>query len=208
MIENLSSPSDVELKLLAAATAERAASFCRVLGSEEQQDWIDSGLELAWRMAAGYGEVDDCSALLDSLVEYGESEFEEADPTASPGFYAEQAVGLVGEALAVSLRPSIDRIETGFKTMRTLFSMVDFKLSGEKPVIVRSGEPKPLPGPLGQLERDAESQALAILLRERGMTGERLGEQSTLVELRNLAEAFSVNVTPSLEEFSEANNWS
>ncbi|WP_329620364.1 hypothetical protein OG357_07280 [Streptomyces sp. NBC_01255] len=208
MIENLPSPSDTELKLLAAATAERAAAFCRVLGSEEQQDWIDSGLELAWRMAAGHDEADECAAFLDSLVEDDEGEFEDADPTASPGFYAEMAVGLVGEALAVSLRPSVDRIETGYKTMRTLFSMVDFKLSGEKPVIVRSGEPQPAPGPLVQGERDAEDRALAILLRERGEAGERQGAESTLTELRDLAEAFSNDVTPSLEEFSEANNWS
>ncbi|MFF8837108.1 hypothetical protein [Streptomyces sp. NPDC015130] len=208
MIENLPGPSDAELNLLAAATAERAAAFCRVMGSEEQQDWIDSGLELAWRMAAGHDVADDCSALLDSLVEDDEGEFEDADPTASPGFYAEMAVGLVGEALAVSLRPSVDRIETGFKTMRTLFSMVDFKLSGEKPVIVRAGEPQPAPGPLVQGERDAEDQALAILLRERGVAGERLGAESTLTELRDLSEAFSTDVTPALEEFSEANNWS
>ncbi|RSS59503.1 hypothetical protein [Streptomyces sp. WAC01280] len=208
MIENLSSPSDTELKLLAAATAERAAAFCRVMGSEEQQDWIDSGLELAWRMAAGHDGADECADFLDSLVGDDEGEFEDADPTASPGFYAEMAVGLVGEALAVSLRPSVDRIETGYKTMRTLFSMVDFKLSGEKPVIVRSGEPQPAPGPLVQGERDAEERALAILLRERDASGERQGAESTLTELRGLAEAFSNDVTPSLEEFSEANNWS
>jgi hypothetical protein len=208
MIENLPSPSATELKLLSAATAERAAPFCRVFGSEEQKSWIESGLELAWQMAAGHEVADDCSAVLDSLVEDGEAEFEDADPTAHPGFYADQAVGLVGEALAVSLRPSTDRIATGFKTMRTLLSMVDFKLSGEKPVIVRSGEPQPPPGPLVQREKDAEDQVLAILLRERGVAGERCGPRSTLTELRDLAGAFSADVTPSLEGFSEANNWS
>lgn len=92
--------------------------------------------------------------------------------------------------------------------MRTLLSMVDFKLSGEKPVIVRSGEPQPPPGPLVQREKDAEHQALVILLRERGAAGERYGLGPTLTELRDLAGAFSVDVTPFLEDFSEANNWS
>ncbi|MDT3728946.1 hypothetical protein ROS62_30430 [Streptomyces sp. DSM 41972] len=208
MIEGLSNPSVIELKLLSAATAERAAAFCRVFGSEEQRSWTDSVLELAWEMAAGHDVAEDCSTLLDSLVEDDEDDFEDADPTAHPEFYAEQAVGLVGEAMATALRPSTDRIETGFKTMRTLLSMVDFKLSGEKPVIVRAGEPLPPPGPLVQRERDAEDQALAILLRQRGVKGERRGPEPTWTELRELAVAFSAEVTPSLEEFSEANNWS
>jgi hypothetical protein len=207
VIENLPDPSDTELKLLSAATAERSAPFCRVFGSEEQQAWMESGLALVWEMAAGHDVADDCSALLDSLVEDDEDEFEDADPTAHPGFYAEQAVGLVGEALAVSLRPSADRIVTGFKTMRTLFAMVDFKLSGEKPVIVRSGDPQPPPGPLVQREKDAVDQALTLLLRERDVV-ERLGPRTTLTELHDLAVTFSAEVTPFLEDFSEANNWS
>ncbi|WP_217240483.1 hypothetical protein [Streptomyces sp. AC555_RSS877] len=208
MIGNLPDPSATELMALSAATAERAAPFCRVFGSEEQNSWVESGLELAWQMAAGHDVADDCSALLDSLVEDSECEFEDADPTAHPGFHAEQAVGLVGEALAVSLRPSIDRIETGFRTMRTLLSMVDFKLSGEKPIIVRSGEPRPLPGPLVQRELDAREQVLAILLRERGVAEGERDLRSTLIELRDLTGEFSTDVTASLEDFSEANNWS
>ncbi|MFK0258726.1 hypothetical protein [Streptomyces sp. NPDC090445] len=159
-------------------------------------------------MAAGHRVADGCSALLDSLAEDDECEFDEADPTAYPSFYADQAVGLVGEALAVSLRPSIDRVTVGFKTMRMLLSMVDFKLSGEKPVIIRSGEPRPGSGPLVQREKDAEDHALAVLLRERGGIGERRGMSSTLIELRDLARSFAAKVTPSLEVFSEANNWS
>ncbi|MFD9409915.1 hypothetical protein ACFWBN_23280 [Streptomyces sp. NPDC059989] len=207
-MEGFSALSDSELIMLCAATAERAAPFCRILGTEEQRAWLESGLELAWRMAAGEDAADDCSAMLDWLeVEDDEEEFEDADPTAHPGFYADQAVGLVGESLASSLMPSGDRVETALKTVRTLFSMVDFKLSGEKPVIVRSGEERPPPGPLVQRELDAAGAALGLLSRRSGGAGQQPDALSALVELRNSAREFAAAVTPSLEEFAEANDW-
>lgn len=193
-------PVDAQLMLLCTGAAERGAVFCRVLGSAEEQSWLDSGLELAWSAAAGEDVADDCAELLDALggEEYEDEECEE-DPTSRPGFYVEQAVGLVGEALAMSLRPSVDRVETVLTTLRTLFSMVDFKLSGEKPVVVRSGEPRPVPGPLVQKEEEAERQALGLLTGEHGGSG--------VAETRESAQAFVAEVTSSVEEFAELSGW-
>lgn len=208
MIENLPMLSGVEIRLLCSASAERAAAFCRLLGTDEQKSWIESGLEVAWRMSAGIDAADECSSLLDHIVDDDdEDEFDDADPTAQPAFYADQAVGLVGEALAASLAPSEDRVAAGHKTIRALLAMVDFKLSGEKPVIVRSGESRPGPGPLVRREKEAQDHAVAILLRERGVGGEQQGLSYTLAELRDLARVFAAEVTPSLEEFSEASDW-
>ncbi|MCX4763983.1 hypothetical protein OG562_24080 [Streptomyces sp. NBC_01275] len=191
--------------LLCTAAAQRGSAFCRVLGSAEQQSWLDSGLELAWSAAAGEEVADECAELLDALdaldvLDAGDDEGEayeghggyDDDPTARPGFYADQAVGLVGEALAMSIRPSAERVETVLKTLRTLLSMVDFKLGGEKPVIVRGGEPRPAPGPLVQREEDAEREVLAA---------------PAVAEAQESAQAFVAEVTPSVEEFAEASHW-
>ena len=203
-MEGLSTLSHAQLTLLCTGAAERGSVFCRVLGSAEERRWLDSGLELAWSAAAGEDVADDCAELLDALggeKHEDEEDYEdcEGDPTSRPGFYVEQAVGLVGEALAMSLRPSADRVETVLMTLRTLFSMVDFKLSGEQPVIVRSGEPRPAPGPLVQREEEAEGAALSLL------TGEHGG--SDIAETRESARAFLAEVIPSVEEFAELSGW-
>ncbi|MDX3313623.1 hypothetical protein P1S61_32065 [Streptomyces sp. ME08-AFT2] len=204
-MEGLADPTNAELAVLCAAAAERGSGFCRVLGSTEQQEWLGTAVETVWSVAAGQTAVDECADLIDGLVL--EDEEDEEDPTARPGFFADQSVGLVGEALAVSMRPSVEKVETVLKTVRTLLSMADFTLSGEKPVIVRAGETPPV-GPLVRRELDARLKVLTVLARDRRDAGSGGRPRSdVLTELREATRAFVIEVTPALEEFAEAKNW-
>lgn len=205
-VEGLSDPTDAELMVLCAAAAERGMGFCRVLGSAEQQEWLDSALEAVWSAAAGQAVADECADLLDALV-LEDDEGGEEDPTASPGFFSDQSIGLVGEALAVSMRPSAEKVESVLRTVRTLLSMADFTLSGAKPVIVRAGETPPA-GPLVRREQDARLEVLAVLARDRCDAGGRKRPRpDVLTEVREATRAFVTEVTPALEEFAEAKNW-
>ncbi|MEU0915689.1 hypothetical protein [Streptomyces althioticus] len=202
--EEIRNPSDNELKLLGAAAAERGAGFCRVFGSDEQREWLRRGLHLMWAAVSDEATADDCLDHLDALgTADAESQDEEQDPTAHPGFYAEQSVGLVAEALVGSANPSAERVERALQTLRTLCSMVDFKLGGEVPVIVRSGDPRPAPGPLVRMELEAESELVARLTRAR----ETNSNTASVDELRATAEDFARAVTSAVKAFAAASNW-
>ncbi|MEU0581949.1 hypothetical protein ABZ465_32670 [Streptomyces griseoincarnatus] len=202
--EELRGTSGDELKLLGAAAAERGAAFCRVLGSDEQQDWLDGGLDLVWAAARDEVAADDCLEYLDVLeAEDVEGQDEGQDPTEHPGFFADQAVGLVAEALVGSVDPSAERVERALRTLRTLCSMVDFKLGGEVPVIVRSGDPRPAPGPLVHRELEAEHELMALLARARGASG----NAASVDEIRAVAQEFAREVTSAVRAFSEASSW-
>ncbi|MER6976608.1 hypothetical protein [Streptomyces carpinensis] len=206
-MEALVDPTEAELMVLCAAAAERGTGFCRVLGSAEQQEWLDAALEAVWSAAAGQTVADECADLLDALV-LEEDEGGTEDPTAGPGFFADQSAGLVGEALAMAMTPSAERVETVLRTVRSLLSMADFTLSGEKPVIVRAGQTPPA-GPLVSRELEARREALALLARDRqDAEGEGYPpRRDVLIELREATRAFVTEVTPSLEEFAEGKNW-
>ncbi|MEU6932501.1 hypothetical protein AB4225_33765 [Streptomyces sp. 2RAF24] len=204
-VDGLPEPTDAELRLMCAAGATRGAAFCSLLGSAEQQDWLDAALHLVWRAAAGEDVADECADTLDTLVDE-DPVWQSEDPTSLPAFYADQAVGLVGEALAMSVRPTGERLDTVLTTVRSLLSMVDFKLSGEKPVIVRAGAPKPPSGPLVEKETEAEQHLVAILAETRS-TGDPTSGMPEAVEARKSALMFASDVTPYLEEFAQANNW-
>lgn len=202
--EDLRELSGNELNLLGAAAAERGAAFCRVLGSDEQQEWLSRGLHLMWAAVSGEATADDCLEHLDALeAADAENQDEEHDPTAHPGFYADQAIGLVAEALAGSANPSPERVERALRTLRTLCSMVDFKLGGEVPVIVRSSDPRPAPGPLARMELDAENELVARLAGAR----ETSSNTASADEIRATAEEFGREVTSAVKGFAAASNW-
>ncbi|MFJ8652223.1 hypothetical protein ACIRNU_07740 [Streptomyces rochei] len=206
--EELQDASEAELRLLGAAAAERGAAFCRVLGTAEQQDWIGRGLELLWAAATDEAVADDCVDHLDALEpEAEEDQDEEQDPTERPGFYADQALGLVGEALAGSANPSAERVERALRTLRSLCSMVDFKLGGEVPVVVRSGDPQPAPGPLVRGELEAERELEALLARARGVSGDTASPASMVGEARAAAQEVAREMTSAVREFAESHSW-
>ncbi|MER5553205.1 hypothetical protein ABT001_16275 [Streptomyces sp. NPDC002793] len=145
-LQAISNASDSELVLICAAAAERGAAFCRALGGSEQSEWVDASLGLVWAAAAGGSTQDECAEALDELeMESQDGE----DDSSRPEFYVAQSVALVGNALAVSLRPSAAKTEMAINTIRSLLSMLDFKMGGEKPVILRYGDPTPPGGASG-----------------------------------------------------------
>jgi hypothetical protein len=200
----ISNASDSELMLICTAAAERGAAFCRALGPSEYLTWVDTSLGLAWAAAAGESVQDECAEALDELeMEPHDGE----DDSSHPEFYVTQAVGLVGNALAVSLRPSVAKVEVSINAIRSLLSMVDFKFAGERPVILRYGEVPPPPGLLVQMEIDAEREVLAILAQAKGdfAQGETIHPLATQVQAS--ASAFAVRLASSVEEFAELSNW-
>ncbi|MCX4529846.1 hypothetical protein OG982_29840 [Streptomyces sp. NBC_01551] len=203
-LQAISNVSDPELVLICAAAAERGAAFCRALGRSEQIEWVDASLGLAWAAAAGNSVQDECAEALDKLDM--ESQDDE-DDSSRPEFYAAQSVALVGNALAVSLRPSAAKAEMSINAIRSLLSMLDFKLGGEKPVIVRYGDPSPAPGPLVQMEIDAEREVIDLLAR--GATNFSLGLDlsSALTPIQASATEFGARLMPSIEEVAELRNW-
>ncbi|MFE9374222.1 hypothetical protein ACFYM2_31240 [Streptomyces sp. NPDC006711] len=203
-IQAIPNASDSELMLICAAAAERGVAFCRALGPSEYLTWVDASLELAWAAAAGESVQDECAEALDELeMEPQDGE----DDSSRPEFYVTQAVGLVGNALAVSLRPSVPKVEMSINALRSLLSMLDFKLSGENPVIVRYGEEPPPPGRLVQMEIDAEREVLALLSQGSEGSAQGVIGRSAATQAQASASAFAVQLIPSIEEFTELNNW-
>jgi hypothetical protein len=203
-LQSISNASGSELMLICTAAAERGAAFCRALGPSEYLTWVDVSLGLAWAAAAGEPVQDECAEALDELeMEPQDGE----DDSSRPNFYVAQAVGLVGNALAVSLRPSVTKVEMSVNAIRSLLSMLDFKLAGEQSMIVKYGEMPPPPGLLVQMEIDAEREVLALLSQGAGAStqGEAIRPVATRVQAS--ASAFSARLTPSVEEFAELSNW-
>ncbi|MBE7699969.1 hypothetical protein H9623_06560 [Oerskovia sp. Sa1BUA8] len=202
-LQAIANASDSDLMLICAAVAERGVAFCQVLVAGHLA-WVDSSLELAWAAAAGEPVQDECFEALDELeMEPQDGE----DDSSRPEFHVTQAVGLVGNALAVSLRPSVSKAEMSINTLRSLLSMVDFKLSGEVPVIVRRGEGPPPPGQLVHMEIDAELAVLALL--SRGAESSTQGRARRLVanRARDSARVFAEQLVPSIEVFAKLGGW-
>lgn len=153
-----------ELALVCAAAAERGMAFSRVLGEPDHLARVEELAELAWAAAVGAAEEDECADALEELEAHFDDD--EDDPS-QPEFFVDQSTALVGIALACAARPSAAQAELSTNTMRTLLSMVDFRLAGEKPVVLRYGETAPAPGVLEQREVDA-AREVVDLLREVG----------------------------------------
>ncbi|MFE1960992.1 hypothetical protein [Streptomyces sp. NPDC059479] len=203
-LQAISNASDPELVLICAAAAERGAVFCRALGRSEQSEWVDASLGLVWAAAAGDSVQDDCAEALDELEM--ESQDDE-DDSSRPEFYVAQSVALVGNALAVSLRPSAAKAEMAVNTIRSLLSMLDFKIGGEKPVVVRYGDPSPSPGPLVQMEIDAEREVLDLLAREAAASGQEEPRASVVNRIQASSTEFGERLAPSIEEVAALSNW-
>lgn len=203
-LQAISNASDPELVLICAAAAERGALFCRALGRSEQSEWVDASLGLVWAAAAGESVQDDCAEALDELEM--ESQDDE-DDSSRPEFYVAQSVALVGNALAVSLRPSAAKTEMAVNTIRSLLSMLEFKVGGEKPVVVRYGDPSPPVGPLVQMEIDAECEVLDLLAREAAASGQGKPRASAVNRIQASSTEFCGRLAPSIEEFVALSNW-
>ncbi|MFD8967817.1 hypothetical protein ACFV0C_22945 [Streptomyces sp. NPDC059568] len=203
-LQAISNASDPELVLICAAAAERGAVFCRALGRSEQSEWGDASLGLVWAAAAGDSVQDDCAEALDELEM--ESQDDE-DDSSRPEFYVAQSVALVGNALAVSLRPSAAKAEMAVNTIRSLLSMLDFKIGGEKPVVVRYGDPSPSPGPLVQMEIDAEREVLDLLAREAAASDQEEPRASVVNRIQASSTEFGERLAPSIEEVAALSNW-
>lgn len=206
-LQAISDASDPELVLICAAAAERGAVICRSLGRLEQSEWVDSSLGLVWAAAAGDPVNDDCAEALDELEIESEDGEDGEDDYSRPEFYVAQSVSLVGNALAVSLRPSAAKAEMAVNTMRTLLSMFDFKIEGEKPVVVRYGDPSPAPGPLVQMEIDAERELLDLLACGEAASGQGEIRASAVNRIRESSIEFGGRLGPSIQEVAALSNW-
>ncbi|GAA4764226.1 hypothetical protein [Streptomyces sanyensis] len=203
-LQAISNASDSELVLICAAAAERGAVFCRALGRSEQSEWVDASLGLVWAAAAGDSVQDECAEALDELEM--ESQDDE-DDSSRPEFYVTQSVALVGNALAVSLRPSAAKAEMAVNAIRSLLSMLDFKVGGEKPVIVRYGDHSPPVGPLVQMEIDAEREVLDLLAREAAGSGQGGPRTSAVNRIQASSTEFGGRLAPSIEEVAALSDW-
>lgn len=201
-VEAISNASDSELVLICAAAAERGAGFCRALGGSEQSEWVDASLGLVWAAAAGDSVQDECAEALDEL----EMESQDGDDSSQPDFYVAQSVALVGTALAVSLRPSAVEAEMAINTIRSLLSMLDFKVGGEKPAIVRYDDPSPPVGPLVQMEIDAEREVIDILARE-AVFDQEAPRASTVSRIQTSSTGFGARLAHPIEEVAALSNW-
>lgn len=203
-LQAISNASDSELVLICAAAAERGAAFCRALGGSEQSEWVDASLGLVWAAAAGGSTQDECAEALDELeMESQDGE----DDSSRPEFYVAQSVALVGNALAVSLRPSAAKTEMAINTIRSLLSMLDFKVGGEKPVILRYGDPTPPAGPLVQMEIGAEREVIDLLAREAAASSQGAPSTSSVNQIQASSTEFGARLTPSIEEVAALSNW-
>ncbi|MCC3770392.1 hypothetical protein [Streptomyces sp. UNOC14_S4] len=203
-LQAISNASDSELMLICAAAAERGMAFCRVLGGTESIEWADEALELAWAAAAGEFNESECADALDGLeMDSGDDE----DDSSSPEFFIAQSLALIGNALSASLRPTAAKAELSVNTMRSLLSMLDFKLAGEHPVIVRYGEGVPPPGVLQQMEIDAERELADLLARRDKGDGQRSNIASALPQVEASSREFSAQLATSIEEVADLSDW-
>ncbi|MFJ2416132.1 hypothetical protein [Streptomyces brevispora] len=206
-LQAISNASDSELVLICAAAAERGAAFCRALGGSEQSEWVDASLGLVWAAAAGDSTQDECAEALDELDELDMESQDGEDDSSRPEFYVAQSVALVGNALTVSLRPSAAKTEMAINAIRSLLSMLDFKVGGEKPVILRYGDPTPPAGPLVQMEIGAEREVIDLLAREAAASSQGAPSTSSVNQIQASSTEFGARLTPSIEEVAALSNW-
>ncbi|MFG2143674.1 hypothetical protein ACGFRG_05675 [Streptomyces sp. NPDC048696] len=174
-----------DLKVAAAAVAQRGSIFYRILGPHDERDWLDSVLELIWAAAEGQDVGDECAEVLEKMGE--ESQADEFDSSHSE-FFAARSLELIGNALAVALRPDPERVDQSYIALRELLSIVDYRLGGSESVVTRYGEPSPLPGPLEQKEIEAEGMVRDELARS-------MGQVDAVARIREESSRFSVEVT-------------
>jgi hypothetical protein len=109
---------------------------------------------LIWSAADGQDVSEECAEALEELGE--ESQADEFD-SSYPEFFAARSLEVIGNALSVVLRADQKRVEQSYAALRELLSILDFRLGGSEPVIIRYGNPPPAPGPLEGGEIEAES---------------------------------------------------
>ncbi|WP_134715050.1 hypothetical protein [Saccharomonospora xinjiangensis] len=196
--------SDSELIIISAAVAERGVAFCRVLGKTESVAWADEALRLTWMAVAGEPVEDECADVLDNLdLGYNDDE----DDTSQPEFFIDQSLSLVGNAISVLLKPDVAKVELSVNTMRTLLSMLDFTLTGEQVVIVGYGEETPPPGPLQQMEINAEREVVDLLVSLNKEGTQRANISSIIPRVKASSREFSTRLAASIEEVADLSNW-
>ncbi|MFG3282438.1 hypothetical protein [Streptomyces sp. NPDC048111] len=170
--EPLSNPSEACLRVAAAAIAERGSAFFRVLGPEEELEWLESSLALIWAAASGEDVTDECAEALDELGE--ESQADQFD-SSYPEFFAARSLELVGNAMVTALRPTSERVNASSVILRDMLSILDFRLGGSKAVITRYGDPAPPLGPLESREVKEEQIVLDVQSTAGGFDPESVG---------------------------------
>jgi hypothetical protein len=85
--------------------------------------------------------------------------------------------------------------------------MLDFKMSGEKPVIVKYGEAPPPPGLLVQMEIDAERDFFGLLHRGTEGSGREVNSFDLVAQIQASSREFSARLMAYIEEIAELSNW-
>ncbi|WP_157606490.1 hypothetical protein [Saccharomonospora cyanea] len=203
-LQAISNASDSELVLICAAAAERGVAFCRVLGTTENVAWAEETLRLAWMSAAGEPVDDECADALDDL-ELGYNDDE--DDTSQPEFFVDQSLSLVGNAISVSLEPTVAKAELSVNTVRTLLAMLDSTLAGEQVVIVGYGEKPPPPGLLQQMEISAEREVVDLLAGIDREGTPKASIASIVPRVKAASREFSTRLAVSIEEVADLSGW-
>jgi hypothetical protein len=159
---SLQSVSGVGLTIFALACAERGSGIFGNLADEQDREWFYRILELAWDVPVGEADENELVEVVEEFQERAESL--DPDEPDSKDFYALQSAMLAVNTIAVHLNPSPMRTETSGQTLETLLGDFDFRLSGQRAVIVRSGEAELPVGRLQQMEQTAQSATLQAVV--------------------------------------------
>ncbi|MFF8267729.1 hypothetical protein ACF059_10065 [Streptomyces sp. NPDC016562] len=187
----LSNPSEACLRVAAAAIAERGSAFFRVLGPEEELEWLESSLALIWAAASGEDVTDECAEALDELGE--ESQADQVD-SSYPEFFAARSLELVGNAMVTALRPASERVNASSVILREMLSILDFRLGGSKTVITRYGDPAPPLGPLESREVQEEQIVLDVQSTAGGF------DRESVDHIKEQAVRFAAEVIPHIRD--------
>ncbi|MFB7718426.1 hypothetical protein [Nocardia sp. NPDC056100] len=181
---SLQSADAQALSIFALACAERGSGIFRTVASSADREWYSRILELAWRAAVGEAAEDELVEVIDEFeTRAGSSEDDEGDDPDSREFSALQSAMLAVNAIAVYLSPSPARAELSGQTLETLLSSFDFKLGGSRAVIVSAGESGPPPGPLQQMEQDAQTAIMREIANGAELSSEFLDSLRTTCQI-------------------------
>ncbi|MFG2940926.1 hypothetical protein [Streptomyces sp. NPDC048282] len=183
------------LRVAAAAIAERGSAFFRVLGPEEEVEWLESSLMLIWAASSGEDVAEECAEVLDELLGE-ESQADQFDPSCSE-FFAARSLELVGNALSNALRPTPERVDSSSVILKEMLSILDFRLGGSKTVITRYGDPIPPPGPLESREIEEEQNVLGV----QSPAGEF--DRESVEQIRERAARFVMELIPYVRDCFE-----
>ncbi|WP_031507941.1 hypothetical protein [Streptomyces megasporus] len=202
LYRTLQTAAHPELVAFCAACAERGSGIHKLLGASEGAALFEEALSLGWD--AAHGAVDDEAVigLLEEAEDLLAQNSDEEDDTESQEFHATQSLLLAVNTLSVYANPSPGRAEMSGQTMETFLAGFDFKLGGERAVIIRAGEPSPV-GNLQRLEQEAQTRFLASYVNG---TGDLL-RNATIEEMRDSCLDVRERITHAAKEVAELRGW-